>query len=95
MPSTAKVFLPYLQSSGSDETDEFNAGLTTIGELTKTVSDGTQTSDIVARRKNSSKHPPMFPKMLLKTPRATPLNGRNKNRDARGFKSTACPCKKP
>ena len=35
-------------SFSSDETDEFNAGLTTIGELTKTVSDGTQ-SDIVAR----------------------------------------------
>lgn len=32
----------------SDETDEFNAGLTTIGELTKTVSDRTP-SDIVAR----------------------------------------------
>ena len=35
-------------SFSSDETDEFNAGLTTIGELTKTFSDGTQ-SDIVAR----------------------------------------------
>ena len=32
----------------SDETDEFNAGLATIGELTKTVSDRTP-SDILAR----------------------------------------------